>query len=93
MAKTIQKTNTPPSESMEVRTAGPSATGVLNGEHESEAECQSNGQPTDANMETIRTLAHSKWEAAGCPAGDGVDFWLQAEREVRAEPSESNTAQ
>lgn len=93
MAKTIQKANTPPSESTEVRTAGPSATGALNSDHENEAECQSNGQPADANVETIRTLAHCKWKAAGCPAGDGVDFWLQAEREVHAGSSGSNTAQ
>lgn len=32
--------------------------------------------------ETIRVLAYAKWEAAGCPAGDGVDFWLEAEQEV-----------
>lgn len=93
MAKTIQKANTPPSESTEVRTAGPSSTGALNSEHESEAECQSNGQPTDADVEAIRTLAHSKWEAAGCPAGDGVDFWLHAEREVHADPSGSKASQ
>lgn len=31
--------------------------------------------------EQIRELAHAKWEAAGCPAGDGLDFWLEAERE------------
>lgn len=74
MAKTIQKTNTPPSESTEVRTASSSPTGALTGEHESEAECQSNEKPTDDNVETIRSLAHSKWEAAGCPAGDGVDI-------------------
>jgi hypothetical protein len=93
MAKTIQKANTPPSESTEVRTAGPSATGALNGEHESEAACQPNGLLTDSDEETIRALAHSKWEAAGCPPGDGFDFWLQAEREVRAKQSGSNAAQ
>lgn len=93
MTKTIQEANTPPLESTEIQTAGPSATGALNGEHDRESVCQSNGQLTDADVETIRTLAHSKWEAAGCPAGDGVDFWLQAEREVRVEPSGSNSAQ
>jgi hypothetical protein len=33
----------------------------------------------------IRLLAHRKWEAAGCPAGDGFEFWLDAERELNAE--------
>ncbi len=32
--------------------------------------------------EAIRELAYSKWESAGCPCGDGVEFWLQAEAEV-----------
>lgn len=32
----------------------------------------------------IRELAYLKWEAAGFPAGDGFDFWLEAERELKA---------
>jgi hypothetical protein len=35
----------------------------------------------------IRELAYRKWEIAGCPAGDGVAFWLEAEQECLAEPS------
>lgn len=30
----------------------------------------------------IRELAHSKWEKAGCPPGDGIKFWLEAEQEL-----------
>ena len=30
----------------------------------------------------IRDLAHQKWRAAGCPEGDGVEFWLEAERDL-----------
>lgn len=30
----------------------------------------------------IRVRAYHKWEAAGRPPGDGVNFWLEAEREV-----------
>jgi hypothetical protein len=30
----------------------------------------------------IRFLAYQKWEAAGRPYSDGIDFWLQAEREL-----------
>jgi hypothetical protein len=31
--------------------------------------------------EKIRHLAYVKWEAAGKPLGDGLCFWLEAERE------------
>jgi hypothetical protein len=34
--------------------------------------------------EAIRLRAYLKWEAAGTPEGDGVSFWLEAEREIRA---------
>lgn len=33
------------------------------------------------NEEKIRDLAYQKWLAAGCPPGDGVRFWLEAECE------------
>ena len=36
--------------------------------------------PTD---EAIRLDAYLNWEAAGKPAGDGLDFWLQAESNLR----------
>ena len=32
----------------------------------------------------IREAAYYKWERAGKPSGDGVDFWLEAERELLA---------
>jgi len=32
----------------------------------------------------VRQLAYLKWEAAGYPYGDGVEFWLQAEEEVNS---------
>lgn len=31
----------------------------------------------------IRKLAYYKWQQAGSPEGDGVEFWLDAEREQR----------
>ena len=34
----------------------------------------------------IRETAYSKWEAAGCPSGDGVKFWLEAEAELVNNP-------
>lgn len=30
----------------------------------------------------IRPLAYRKWQEAGCPACDGVEFWLAAETEI-----------
>jgi hypothetical protein len=32
----------------------------------------------------IRELAYLKWEQAGYPAGDGVNFWLDAEKELKS---------
>jgi hypothetical protein len=32
--------------------------------------------------EQIRARAYSLWEEAGRPSGDGVQFWLAAEREL-----------
>ena len=45
--------------------------------------------PTAPTHDEIRELAYRKWEAAGWPAGDGVEFWLAAERELAGgnEPS------
>ena len=43
----------------------------------------------DACEEAIRELAYLKWEEAGCPSGDGHDFWLDAEREVVAARSDA----
>jgi hypothetical protein len=40
-------------------------------------------RPPEASEERIREAAYLKWEAAGRPDGDGVDFWLRAERELR----------
>lgn len=50
--------------------------------------CLSNQQPTNACEDTIRVLAYEKWETAGCPAGDGFDFWLEAEQELNAQTGE-----
>ena len=38
----------------------------------------------DAQQEEIRELAYRKWQQAGCPTGDGFDYWVDAEREVTA---------
>ena len=33
--------------------------------------------------ESIRLLAYMKWVADGKPDGDGLCYWLEAEREVQ----------
>ncbi len=38
--------------------------------------------PVPVPPEVIRERAYEKWEKAGRPAGDGVRFWLEAEREL-----------
>jgi hypothetical protein len=40
-----------------------------------------NGKPS---QEDVRRRAYEKWEAAGKPVGDGVEFWLRAEQELLA---------
>ena len=52
------------------------------GDQGSSMECQSQEQFMDASEEAIRELAYQKWEEAGCPSGDGFDFWLEAEQAV-----------
>jgi hypothetical protein len=36
-----------------------------------------------ASEEEIRLCAYRKWESAGRPPGDGVQFWLEAEAELK----------
>jgi hypothetical protein len=33
-------------------------------------------------VDDIRFCAYRRWERAGRPAGDGVQFWLEAEQEL-----------
>lgn len=49
-------------------------------------------QCRDGCEEEIRDLAYQKWEDAGCPSGDGFDFWIEAEREVMARAPHSKPA-
>jgi len=35
--------------------------------------------------DTIRQRAYEQWQAAGGPEGDGVEFWLEAERDVASQ--------
>ncbi len=34
------------------------------------------------SAEDIRLCAYRKWESAGRPTGDGLQFWLEAEQEL-----------
>ena len=35
-----------------------------------------------ASADDIRLCAYRKWESAGRPTGDGIQFWLEAEQEL-----------
>ena len=35
--------------------------------------------------DTVRQRAYGQWQAAGCPEGDGVEFWLEAERALASQ--------
>lgn len=43
---------------------------------------ESDGPANSPTDEAIRALAYSKWEAAGRAISDGIEFWLEAEREI-----------
>jgi hypothetical protein len=91
--KSKTKTEADRSDDTDVAIADPRAIVAMTGEPGCESALPSNQQPSDACEEAIRVLAHHKWEAAGGPAGDGLDFWLEAEQEVHAERSGSRSAQ
>ena len=39
-------------------------------------------KPQLVSADEIRIHAYRKWEHAGKPAGDGMQFWLEAEQEL-----------
>jgi hypothetical protein len=39
---------------------------------------------TDYDQQAVQELAYYAWERAGKPEGNALDFWLEAEREFRA---------
>ena len=90
MSKTIRKGKSNISKSAEIGVADTGATEVLVNDGDSASAPVENQQTSIASEETIRELAHSKWEAAGCPTGDGTEFWLKAEKEVRLSPLTDN---
>jgi hypothetical protein len=54
------------------------------------ASCQNNHNGKLVSVEDIRRCAYQKWEAAGQPTGDGVQFWLEAEQELMEGKNENS---
>ena len=85
MTKTSRKTNPNPTTSVGVVIADANTAMV----HSDEQNRNENGRPSqtciNGQEDAIRRLAYQKWEAAGCPAGDGTEFWLDAEHESKVE--------
>ena len=46
---------------------------------------------SDSRQNAIRELAYAKWEQAGWPSGDGVQFWLEAEQDLSTESPHQQT--
>jgi Protein of unknown function (DUF2934) len=89
MSKTSSKAN-PKSVRKRVTSASASAAElsnsvVQNDQQVVEATWPADPQSTACREEAIRERAYSKWEEAGRPEGDGIEFWLEAERELDAE--------
>lgn len=49
-----------------------------------------NGHPAILTTDEIRWRAYLEWEAAGKPPGDGIGFWLEAERQLLRKKSPEN---
>lgn len=46
---------------------------------------------SDSRQNAIREIAYSRWEKAGWPSSDGVEFWLDAEHEFNQQLSDPLT--
>lgn len=44
--------------------------------------CSHEGHQGKVCEDVVREKAYLKWEKAGYPSGDGVQFWLEAESEL-----------
>ncbi len=84
MTKTSRQTNASPSISKKVVVSDPS-TMLLSEELNRDESDPPNQQSEEDQQEAIRALAYRKWEAAGCPEGDGTEFWLEAEQEIKVD--------
>jgi hypothetical protein len=84
MTKTSRQTNASPSTSKDVVVSDPTTMLLSKQLNRDESE-PPNQQPEEDQGEAIRALAYRKWEAAGCPEGDGTEFWLDAEQEIKVD--------
>lgn len=80
MTQTSRQTNASPSTS-EDAVVSERTTMLLREDLNRDESDPANQQPEKA----IRALAYQKWEAAGCPEGDGTEFWLEAEQEIKVD--------
>lgn len=49
------------------------------------AACEPRDVESEMNAAAVRESAYYKWQAAGCPCGNDIGFWLEAEAELRHE--------
>jgi len=49
------------------------------------ATCEANHNTAAVSADDVRLCAYRKWESAGRPLGDGLEFWLKAEQELGSE--------
>ncbi len=83
MTKTRRQTKTNSASSKDAAIADPNSSLVLSKQQNLD-ECGPTNQPfSERQDEAIRLLAYQKWEAAGSPAGEGTEFWLEAEQEIK----------
>ena len=68
---------------LERATLAPSGpTGPPTTAHPAAASGDTDPNARSVRADDIRRRAYEKWERAGKPAGDGVQFWLEAEQEL-----------
>ncbi len=64
-----------------VATGAPATSGARKSDQSEPNATGSTHEKSKSSDEKIRCLAYEKWEKAGRPTSDGVEFWLQAEQE------------
>lgn len=47
--------------------------------------CEMKDKTPAVSADEVRLCAYRKWESAGRPNGDGIEFWLKAEQELVSE--------
>ena len=91
MTKTRRETNANPSTFKDV--VVPATTMLLSDILHRDESDPPKHPPWEGQGEAIRVLAYQTWEAAGCPEGDGKEFWPDAEQEVKVEQLDTEAFQ